>query len=277
YPTCKQWWSDPQYGLEQAIVKEVNSTVPKNPHLSELPLTDRILSWLHEIHAPFTTSDTADDIVARGALYDSNSMQDAHINTGGGILTHIANIGVTIGQLKNNLLTEPMDQAKAQDILPIVQAVLIFLILMFYPFVMIAGNYNLKVLSGVIFLLFSLIFTTAIWHALATLQDMINNSMSYVNFQNPEEKPIFNNFFTILYYLVPLFFNSLIAGAGVMLGDKLDSIANKSTRNFSPTVSSGGGGGKPGGGSGGGGSSSGEAAEAGEGVAEAAEVGAALL
>ena len=133
YPTCKQWWSDPQYGLEQAIVKEVSNNVPKNPHLSELPLTDRILSWLHEIHAPFTTSDTADDIVARGALYDSNSMQDAHINTGGGILTHIANIGITIGQLKNNLLQEPLDQAKAQDLLPIVQAILIFLILMFYP------------------------------------------------------------------------------------------------------------------------------------------------
>ena len=148
---------------------------------------------------------------------------------------------------------------------------------MFYPFIMIAGNYNLNVLTGLIFLLFSLIFTTAIWQALTTLQDMINNSLSYVNFQNPEEKPVFNNFFTFLYYLVPLFFNSLIAGAGVMLGDKLDSIANKSTRNFSPSVSSGGGGMPGGSASGGGGSSSGEAAGAGESATEAAEVGAALL
>lgn len=273
YPTCKQWWRDSQYGLEQAIVKEVNNTTPKNSHLSELPLTDRIVSWLHEIHAPFTTSDTADDIVARGALYDANSMQDTHINTGGGVLSHIANISVTIGQLKNNLLTEPMDQAKAQDLLPIVQAVLIFLILMFYPFVMIAGNYNLKVLTGLIFLLFSLIFTTAIWHALTTLQDMINNSMSYVNFHNPEVKPVFNNFFTILYYAVPLGFNSLIAGTGVMLGDKLSGFTEKMTKNFQPSGGSGNAG-SSGGGSGGlGGDSGGGAAES---AAEAVET-AALL
>ncbi len=163
-----------------------------------------------------------------------------------------------------------MDQAKAQDLLPIVQAILIFLVLMFYPFVMIAGNYNLKVLSGLIFLLFSLIFTTAIWHALATLQDMINNSMSYVNFQNPEEKPIFNNFFTVLYYAVPLGFNSLIAGTGVLLGDKLEKLTNSSTSNFQPT--GGGNSGSSGGGSGSLGGGSGEAAEAGEGAAEVAEV-----
>lgn len=274
YPTCKQWWGDPQYGLKHAIVKEVNNTVPKNPHLSELPLTDRILSWLHEIHAPFTTSDTADDIVARGALYDSNSMQQAQIDTGGGVISHIANVAITLGQLKDNLWKEHMDQAKAQDLLPIIQAILIFLILMFYPFIMIAGNYNLKVLTGLIFLLFSLIFTTAIWHALTTLQDMVNNSMSYVNFQNPEEKPVFNNSFTAFYYVVPLFFNSLIAGTGVLLGDKLSQISGKIS--FTSGGGSSGGGSSGGGSSGGGSSSSGEAAEAGEGVAEAAET-AALL
>jgi hypothetical protein len=273
YPTCKQWWSNQQYGLEKEIIKEVNNTAPRNAHLSALPLTDRVVSWLHEIHAPFTSSDTADDIVARGALYDASSLQDTHINTGGGLLTHIANIGVTIGQLKNNLITAPMDQAKAQDLLPIVQAILIFLILMFYPFIMIAGNYNLKVLSGLIFLLFSLIFTTAIWHALTTLQDMINNSMSYVNFQNPEEKPVFNNFFTTLYYVVPLFFNSLIAGTGVLLGDKLNQMSGKisATSNGSSNSGSSSGGGSAG-------NSSGNASEAGEGISEAADAaGAAVL
>ena len=133
---------------------------------------------------------------------------------------------------------------------------------------MIAGNYNLKVLTGLIFLLFSLIFTTAIWHALTTLQDMINNSMSYVNFQNPEEKPVFNNFFTTLYYVVPLFFNSLIAGTGVLLGDKLSQMSGKISSTSDGSSSSGGG--SSGGSSGGG--SSGEAAEVGEGAAEAAEV-----
>lgn len=272
YPTCKEWWSDPQYGLEKDIVKEVNNNVPKNSHLSELPLTDRIVSWLHEIHAPFTDSETADDIVARGALYDANAMKDTHINTGGGVLSHVANIGVTIDQLKDNLFKEPMDQAKAQDLLPIVQAILIFLILMFYPFIMIAGNYNLKVLTGILFLLFSLIFTTAIWHALTTLQDSVNNSLSYVNFHNPEEKPVFNNFFTTLYYVVPLFFNSLIAGAGVALGDRLNQTAKGISTTSNSSSSSGG----PGGGSGGGSGAAEEASEAGEAAAETAEV-AALL
>ncbi len=168
-----------------------------------------------------------------------------------------------------------MDQAKAQDTLPIVQALIIFLVIMFYPMVMIAGNYNFKVVGGLFFLLFSLIFTTFIWHALTALQNTVNDSLSYVNFQNPEEKPLFQNFFTILYYAVPLLFNSLIAGTGVLLGDKLSQLTNTITGD-KPNSGSSSGGGFLGGGGGSSGSSGGGEAGAEEAAETAAEVAAAL-
>ncbi len=230
--------------------------------------------------ATFSGDQTAvADIIARGALYDANSMADRHMDAGGGMLSHLANIGVTIGQLKNNIFKEPMDQAKAQDTLPIVQALIIFLVIMFYPMVMIAGNYNFKVVGGLFFLLFSLIFTTFIWHALTALQNTVNDSLSYVNFQNPEEKPLFQNFFTILYYAVPLGFNSLIAGTGVLLGGQLEGLTNALTgtkANSSGNGSSGGGYFGGGGNSGGSSGSGGGEAGAEEAAETAAEVAAAL-
>jgi hypothetical protein len=258
FPTCKEWWGDSTYGLEKNIVDEVTNGQTNNRHRTTVPLTEQVVAWLHKVHAPTADAETANDVIARWALYDMSSMDDGHIDTGGGVLRNIANLGLTLNQIGNNVFKEPMDQAKAQDMLPIMQAILIFLILMFYPFIMIASNYNLKALSGIIFLLFSLIFTTAIWHALGTLRENINNSLSYVNFSNPEEKPLFNNFFTILYYVVPLGFNSLIAGAGVMLGDKLERLTNTSTKSIQSAGSSGASGGSSSGNSSG---SAGDAAE----------------
>ena len=100
-------------------------------------------------------------------------------------------------------------------------------------------------------------------------------SLSYVNFRNPEEKPIFNSFFTTLYYLVPLGFNSLIAGTGVLLGDKLNQMTGQASSMPSSDIS---GGGSTGGGKSGPSNGGSEAAEAGEGASEAVEVaGAAAL
>ncbi len=243
YPNCEQWWTDTQFGLEQAIVAQVNSTQPQNPYLSELPISDQIKAWLVQVGAPMQDDGTADDIIARGALYDADGMQDNHLDADSGFIGSIYNIGITIGQLKDNIFQQHSDEAKAEDLLPIIQALLIFLILMFYPLVMIAGNYQPKVMMSLFFLMFSLIFTSAIWQGLTDIKNMIDDSISYINFNDPEQKPIFNNFFTTLFFTVPLLFNSLMAGVGYALGGAVNSFATGANNGYTPTAGKGSGGG----------------------------------
>ncbi len=257
------------------IVSEVKKNFPSNAYSGEKPVEEMTNDYMAAVRA--TGGQTADDLIARSAIYHNIQMKDAHMDAGGGILSHLSNIGQTIGNFKHNFIGTPGEQAKAQDFLPIVQALLIFAVLVFYPIVMITGNYSGQVMVGLFFLLFSLIFTSAIWHMLTTLQNSLNDSLSYFNWQNPEQKPLLNNFFVFLYYTIPILFNGLITGTGIKLGgaaDKLlsnahgqassDSGSSGNSNKGSSDGGKGGGGGPDGGGS----PSSGGAGATIEGVAE---------
>ncbi len=101
FPTCKDWWTDSRYGLRQAIVKEVNANTPNNKYLNELPLGDRVSAWLKQVGATFSGDQTAvADIIARGALYDANSMADRHMDAGGGCCRILRISALRLGSLK---------------------------------------------------------------------------------------------------------------------------------------------------------------------------------
>ncbi len=237
YPTCSSWWSDSTKGLEVRIVDAVDEQGVTNGHLNQTKpnVLSRMVAWVTHAHPDVSDAGaSSNDIIARRALSATPQMQDAQRDFGGGLRAHITNVALELGALEKNVLTNPFNTGQAQEILPIVQALMLWAVLLIFPVVMIVANYQTKILSGLLFLLFGLQFSSAIWELLTMLHNFLSDSLSYFSFSNPQQKPILNSIFVFLYYGLPLFLSAAMGTTGVVMGGALSEIVGRSVSGFEP-------------------------------------------
>ena len=230
YPSCEQWWTEPNNGLEAKIVNQVNQQTPQNPHLGELPVSDRVSAWINERHGNTHPGVTPNDIIARGILYDSRGNYGGFrlgtsVNTNAGVTGAMAKGFVDIGQTLESITGNSFKRDALSETLPIIQAIAMFLLVLFMPFIQIFGRYRLGICMSLSFLLFGLIFINYIWAMINYLQTALDNSTydptlgSYMS----EEAPL-NNFISILYFGAPLFFMTLMGITGIRIGSAVDNM-----------------------------------------------------
>jgi len=229
YPTCQQWWSDSTYGLETRIVQAVDGKTPQNSHLGELPLSDRFESWVSAHHLNLGSSVTADDIIARAVLYDSKgdyggfATNNATVDTDSGLSGSIAQSFVGFGQTMKEYFNTPLQRDGLATILPIMQAIVFFFVLVFMPLILIFGNYRLSVCFSMAFIIFTLIFCNFLWFLLDFLQNALLSSLfdPYSgNYLGQHSSLV--NFLNIMFIGVVVLLMGLMSMAGIKIGAGLE-------------------------------------------------------
>ncbi len=225
YPTCEQWWTDSQHGLESQIVSQVDKATPQNPHLGALPLSDQVQNWLREAHITLGNSTTSDDIIARGLLYDTKgdyggfTTGQASVDTDSGVSGAMAKPFVELGQTLHQFTQNSFKRAALSQILPIIQALAIFFLLVFSPLIQIFGRYRLGVSISLCFMLMSLIFLNYIWALLGYLQTGLDNSLlDPTTGDLLGQNSTLNNFMTVMYFAAPALYMTLMGAAGIKIG-----------------------------------------------------------
>ena len=233
YPDCETWWSDPSHGLEHQIVADIDGQGATNPHYQKPSTSTQVNAWVHQVHLPFTSKMTPDDIMARGVLYNSKwnyggfTADKAHVDISGNsseARSQVSEVLIWLGQTTKRFLKTPLDREALSDVLPIAQAVILFLVLLFMPFVLIFGGYRMNVVMGLAFVLFAIIFLNYIWYAINYLENSLLDAVSDPMFGNLDtQHATIINLMTGLYCAAPIFFLSLMSIAGVKVGNALSN------------------------------------------------------
>lgn len=234
YPTCQQWWSDSTYGLEHKIAEAAGAGVSKNQHAGVMPLSDQVSAYLTKRHMDFGSDLTADDVIAHGALYDNASntsgfggSASAETDTNSGVGS-LYKPFVQIGQEIHNLGGNSFQRDALSDVLPIFQAVVMFLTIIFACLIQLFGRYRPGVIMALSFILFGLIFIDYIWLIINYLEDaLINSTTTPLNFTSFGEHATIENLLTALYFGAPIFFMSLMGIAGVKIGNAVNQMMDK--------------------------------------------------
>ncbi|MCD6056223.1 MAG: conserved rane protein of unknown function, partial [Gammaproteobacteria bacterium] len=233
YPTCEQWWSDSQKGLERAIVKDVDADQPVDNHLGKLKPSEQAARWMTAMN-PYTQT-TSDDVVTRSVLYHSKgnyggfSSDNAQIDTNPGA-SGIFNQGlIGMSQTISRLLVIPLKRDAIADVLPIIRACTLFFIIMFSPFVLIFGGYRFGVGVSLCCAFFILIFLDFIWAMDKYLENALlasttDPSLGNVLIQHPTIINIMSNF----YFVAAGILLYILGWAGVKVGNGLDKMLGQS-------------------------------------------------
>lgn len=231
YPTCEQWWSDSTYGLEHKISQSASASVTKNNHAGEIPLNDEMSAWLANHHLNIGSDLTADDVIAHGVLYDDvnhyggfdNSAAD--VDTNNGISGDIAKPFVELGQTIQSMTGNAFKRDAISDVLPIVQAVMLFFVILFAALIHIFGRYRLGTCISLSFIIFGLIFSNYLWLILDYLENaLINSSVTPLSLTSFGEHGTIENFMTIMYFAAPMMLMSLMSITGIKLGSAFNQM-----------------------------------------------------
>ena len=232
YPTCQQWWSTPEIGLEAQIVALVSKQSINNPHLGYLPLSDRLQSYLAKIKT-FThlgSQITPEDVMAHGVLshLGSNAGFGANATSWVNDTTHGAS-GVLLDPINDGLMQVGqylhhayggLNRAEIRQEIPIMQAVLLVLALAFGPLVlsigMLQGN-GIRVIFTYYFFIGSILLMPFIEHVLHYLENSLHASQSN-GLYAVSHYYLTYNLFTQLYLYGPVLYLLLMSIAGVSLG-----------------------------------------------------------
>lgn len=246
FPSCSEWWSNSENGLQARLVKLVNDHDVSNEHLGKVSLTARVESWLNTIKSKvgFGNKITPADIITHSLLYDTDSqsgfgrsyagwMDDSlmlnthHPSTGDVILSTASHIGASVGQGTEATFNAFKRNAIAQEI-PILQAVVLALCLALGPVVLILGRYKAHVIFTYYFLLGSVLSITFVEKFIHYLEVSLHTSMSYGLYALGNNFMMYN-VFTNLYLYAPIIYLMLMSIAGVKAGEAVRGVFNNSS------------------------------------------------
>ncbi len=243
YPTCQEWWSDPDHGLQHQLVLLAEQHSPNNPHLGQESLGTRVDSWLASakrfVH--LGSQVTSDDVISRDMLYDvgANSgfgrnytgwmsysnEEDGPLSGGSDMVwSGVKNTFAGVGQGVSAAFGAIDREEIAQEI-PILQAVLLSFALMLGPLIicfgMITGR-GISVIFTYYFLVGSLFFMTFIERFIHYLETSLHASQS-AGVYAMGDSPVMYNLFTKLYFYGPMLYLALMSIAGIGIGNSLSS------------------------------------------------------
>lgn len=231
FPSCSEWWSDPDHGIQSQLVKTADDHQSHNPHVGYIPLSTKIQSWLQSVKrfAHLGSQMTPEDVISYSLLYDKNAGGGFGRNYGGYMDnssgSHSMGTGIgqpilaTVGQGLDASLGSIKRQEVMQEI-PILQAVLLAICLAMGPLILILGNYQIGVIFSYYFILSSILAITFIEKFIHYLELSLDASQSY-GLHALQSTYVLYNVFTKLYFGAPLLFLMLMSICGVKAGGAL--------------------------------------------------------
>jgi hypothetical protein len=237
YPDCETWWSDPDRGIEHALVEAAQSNQSEDPHLGEIPLMEKMEAWVSSIKnfAHIGSQVTPEDIVARwmlygdgqearslafntasgsdqdGALFDQNSLSSQVASLFGNIF---ADIHQGLGQIDSMTMRSEITEET-----PILQAIFFCFFLALGPLVIMLGlmtGRGISVIFTYYFLIGSLIFMAFIEKFLRYVEISLENS-AVIKLDALASSTLYN-VFTKLYFWAPMGYLALMSIAGIGIG-----------------------------------------------------------
>ncbi|MFN7098052.1 MAG: conjugal transfer protein TraG N-terminal domain-containing protein, partial [Gammaproteobacteria bacterium] len=217
-----------------------------NSHAGEIPLNDEMSAWLAQHHLNIGSILTADDVIAHGVLYDDvnhyggfdNSA--ANVDTNNGITGDIAKPFVELGQTIQSVTGNAFKRDALSDVLPIVQAVMLFFVILFAALIHIFGRYRLGTCISLSFIIFGLIFTNYLWLILDYLENaLISSSVTPLSLTSFGEHGVIENFMTMMYFAAPMMLMSLMSITGIKLGSAFNDMMSGSQSQSSNVAKSG--------------------------------------
>jgi hypothetical protein len=228
YPTCQEWWSDPDDGLRARLLAQV-----------EPDLLLRFRRW-----AGFLSQDEVDDAVIRAIA----SPRQQIVNHGQVYTDYGGRIGMTVPNLATRIAADlgimigTLGYVPAMDAvrqaLPMVLSVLKMALVICLPLLLIVGTYELKTVVVVSCVQFAVFFVD-FWFQLArwvdsTIMDALYgwdaphaNFNALLGLNNTFQDMILNWFVLPTMFLVlPAFWVSALAWTGVRAGSVIQGLAD---------------------------------------------------
>ena len=249
FPTCQQWWTNSDYGLQDRIVQAIESYQPKNKHLSNgVSLTSEFSSWLDGMksHIPFYDStiqaNLSKDIIIKEGLYNPDSVNYNHQIAGGQmgngfgqtadrLIQGAYTAGSWIQSGYDSVVKTPGEESKVNATIPLIIAVSFFIVLLIFPWFMWGSGYSFAVFMTFAGILFSLIMAPVLMDMLTNFIQSVNASSSYFNFSFPNMKGTFNNLVVWMYYVIPFLLAGALGGIGYGAGSVVSGALMKAAGN----------------------------------------------
>jgi hypothetical protein len=252
FPSCEDWWSDSQYGIEAQMVNLASQHQTNDPHLGSESLMDKVSDWLNATQSPVSGSQVApNDVIAYQMLYgkgqssfaqqgfsnyvDDNGIDggindksdDAFLPMAHGLASLVADIGQDVHAAENASLM----RVEIQHEIEIMQAVLLALLLSIGPLVMLAGNIRMGVIFTYFFLIGSVIFMAFVETLIHYLEMSIYAGTGMTNTLTglTSQYAYVYNVFTQLYLWAPFIYLAIMSWCGVALGGGFQGLVASTT------------------------------------------------
>ncbi len=231
YPTCSEWWSKADTGLQARVVDQVD------PGLwTSLSAAVSIIGG--------NNADYKEAIIRRLVSPESLTVsQGGHVYAGYGgnadftldnSVARVAAIGcAALGSLAAFPAFDAMRQA-----LPMVKAVLLMAIVVILPLILAFSAYEIKTVIKLTFVLFALNFLTFWWELARWLDSWLltalyssytHSSFNMAGFQNSSDDLIMNFVMATMFLVLPAVWMGALTWAGVRIGGTLDGAFKSGT------------------------------------------------
>ncbi len=254
FPTCQQWWSDPQYGLESQLVNAVSQQQPSNPHLGNTSITSEVSNWLQKLSSGGSNvgaSVTSDDAITYSLLYDkgsqsafgnndfSNYVEDDGLDLSNDDSDTYGWVGVEhgieseladAGQTWHAAMSSSLQRVEIQHEVEIMQAIVLTILISVGPLLMLAGNLRMGVIFTYFFLIGSVIMIPLLEHLIHYLEMSIYGGTGTGNglYSLTSQYVYLYNIFTTLYQFAPFVYLLVMSWCGVTAGAGVQSLVSGS-------------------------------------------------
>lgn len=232
YPTCSEWWSAGETGLEARVVKQVDPGVML-----------RMSAALKMMGQP--DADYKEAVVRRLVSPDNLTVSQggrAYAGYGGNAdftldnsVNRIASMGGTaLGSLAAYPAFDAMRQA-----LPMVQAVLLMAVYIMVPLILAFAAYEYKTVITVTFVVFALNFLTFWWELARWLDNWLLEALygsdthsrwNVAGFQNSTDDLIMNLVMGCMFLVLPAVWVGALSWAGIRTGGVIEGAMNNGTK-----------------------------------------------
>lgn len=237
YPSCQEWWSDPEHGLQHQLVELAEEHHPQDSHLGELSLSEEVNKWLAQVKTTtgLGSQVTSSDVIAHDLLYDTGSESSfrgsSSFNNGNNTNIDNPSFEGRLAAVGGQAVKAPfaaLDRAEAKQEVSIIQAVLMAMCLALGPVILVLGGYRVPVVFSYYFVVSSIIGITFIEDLVTYIENSLHASMN-LDLYDLSLSPMLFNLFSKLYFYAPLMFLSLMSICGIYVGSALNQIFDNSS------------------------------------------------
>lgn len=204
-PSCSDWWNDSQYGLKNRLY----DVLPKSFY-------DEYKDYLDDEQ---TRDDLIKNILSK-PQHDNSGYQNANDTIGDLSYSHLA---ASVGIWYHQMQEYPKIYAAAEAA-PIIQALLLLMAYVFLPFALVFSGYRASAFLTGATLIFSLIFSTFIWHLVSWTDKSLMEAL-YSNWfaKQGAGASLTDMIIGSLIIAAPLFWFLFMGAVGVAVGHMIGS------------------------------------------------------